>query len=150
MKRFAFNGFVLGALIAAPALALEHKTTIDHPEVGPISADYRGSSVIVVKQVGSTAPGGRAGTLLCQWSVSLTVDRTAVAEAGMQATRSMTQGNALTGSMPGWCSSNRQGIERIVEAQRDTLRDKMMAMVVQDRAVILAKTSAVKSRGNIG
>lgn len=154
MKRFAYTvastGLLLGALMAVPAQALEHKTTIEHPEAGPISADYRGSTVIVEKQVGSAGPGGRQSTLRCQWSVSLTVERTAVAEAGLQATRSMTQDNALKGSAPGWCSSSSKSIQRMVEARRDNLREKMMAMVAQDRAVILAETSDAKKRGRIG
>ncbi|WP_054108410.1 hypothetical protein [Novosphingobium sp. AAP83] len=154
MKRFAqigaYTGLVLGALVAVPAQALEHKTTIEHPEVGPISADYRGSTVIVEKQVGSVGAAGRPNSLHCRWSVSLTVERTAVADAGMQASRSMTQDDVLKGSAPGWCSSGSKGIQRTVEARRDTLREKMMAMVEQDRAVILVETSGAKKRDSIG
>ena len=109
-----------------------------------------GSTVIVEKQVGSVGAAGRPNSLHCRWSVSLTVERTAVADAGMQATRSMTQDNVLKGSAPGWCSSGSKGIQRMVEARRDTLREKMMAMVAQDRAVILAETTDAKKRGSIG
>lgn len=150
MKRFAFAGLMLGALIAAPAQALEHKVTIEHPDAGPIAADYRGSANIVETQIGSAGPGGRASTLRCQWSVSLTVERTALAGSGMQASRSMTQDNALKGSAPGWCSSNSKGIQRIVDAKRDSLRQTMMAMVEQDRAVILAEADSAKKRGSAG
>lgn len=150
MKRFALTGLLLGALVAMPAQALEHKTTIDHPEAGPISADYRGSTVIVEKQVGSAGGAGRPSSLKCQWSVALTVERTAVAGAGLQATRSITQNNALNGSTPGWCSAGSKTIERMVAAKSDSLREKMMAMVAQDRAVILAETSDAKKRGSIG
>ncbi len=150
MKRFAFAGLMLGALIAAPAQALEHRATIEHPDAGPIAADYRGSTRIVEKQIGSAGPGGRASTLRCMWSVSLTVERTALEGSGMQASRSMKQENALKGSAPGWCSSNSKAIQRIVDARRDSLRQTMMAMVAQDRAVILAEADSAKSRASAG
>lgn len=105
MKRFAFAGLMLGALIAAPPLR-------------------------------------------CQWALALTVKRIAV--SGMQASRSVTHENALKGSAPGWCSSNSKGIQRIVDARRDSLRQTMMAMVAQDRAVILAEADNAKSRASAG
>ena len=150
MKRFAFAGLMLGALIAAPAQALEHQATIEHPDVGPIAADYRGAAKIVETQIGSAGPGGRTSTLRCKWTVSLTVERTAVAGSGMQASRSMMQENALKGSAPGWCSSSSKGIQRIVDAKRESLRQTMMAMVAQDRAVILAEADSAKSRASAG
>lgn len=150
MKRFAIVGVLLGSFIAVPAQALEHQTTIEHPQAGPIAADYRGSTDIVQKQVGSAGPGGRQSTLSCRWSVSLTVERTALAGSGMQASRSMTHDKALEGSAPGWCSSSSKSIRRIVEARRDDLRQTMMAMVAQDRAVILAEADNARNRPSVG
>lgn len=146
MTRFALAGLVLGAVMIVPAQALEHQTTITHPVAGQISADYRGSTHILSTQLGASGPGGRASSLRCTWSVSLSVERTALAGSALQATRTIRRNAALKGSLPGWCSSNRKGIERIVTAQRGVLREAMMAMVAQDRDKILAEAEAAQKR----
>lgn len=150
MTRFAFAGFMLGAVMAVPAQALEHQTTINDPAAGQISADYRGTTQIVSTQLGASGPGGRANSLRCAWSVSLSVERTALAGSALQTTRTIRRDAALRGSLPGWCSSNRKGIERIVEARRGALREGMMVVVAQDRDVILAETEAAQKRAREG
>lgn len=150
MKCLAIAVLTLGATFSVPVQALEHRETIDHPAAGPIAADYRGTTAIATAQTGTTGPGGRAATLRCNWSVSLTVERTAVAGSGLQASRAMTRDGALKGSLPGWCSSNGKEIGRIVEAKRATLREAMMAMVAQDRAVILVEADGVHRRAREG
>lgn len=150
MTRFALAGLALGAVMAVPAQALEHQTTINHPAAGQISADYRGSMQVVSTQLGASGPGGRANSLRCAWTVSLSVERRALAGSAMQATRTMRRDGALKGALPGWCSSNSKGIERIVAAQREAVRDVMMAMVAQDRDVILAEAEAAQKRARDG
>lgn len=150
MNHFAFAGVMLSAMIATPVQALEHRNTIEHPNAGVISADYRGSTKIVERQVGSVGPGGRSTTLRCSWSVSMTIERTAFGRAGMQASRSITHDRVLTGVAPGWCSANSKGVQRIVEARRSHLRAAMMAMVAQDRAAILAEADSAQHRARVG
>lgn len=151
MKHF-FRAAALAAMVgafASPAMALEHTATIEHP-AGPIAADYSGSTRIEMRQVGSAGPGGRATTLRCNWAVSLTVERTAAIGASLQAKRSMERDNALKGSVPGWCSAAGNGIERTVAAKADDLHAAMMAMVAQDRAVILVEAESVATRPREG
>lgn len=150
MTRFALAGFMLGAVMAVPAQALEHQATISHPAAGQISAEYLGSTQIVSTQLGASGPGGRANSLRCAWSVSLSVERRAHAGSALQAIRTMRRDGALRGSLPGWCSSNSKGIERIVAARRGALREAMMAMVAQDRDVILAEAEAAQKRARDG
>lgn len=139
----------LAGAFASPAMAMEHTASIEHP-AGPIAADYTGSTRIEMRQVGSAGPGGRATTLRCNWSVSLTVERTAAIGGALQAKRSMERGNALKGSVPGWCSAAGNGIERTVAARSEDLRAAMMAMVAQDRAVILVEAESVATRPREG
>ncbi len=150
MKNLAFAGLAaLGMIAGAPAQALEHRTIIDHPG-GEIAADYRGNTQISTKQVGNAGPGGRASTLRCTWTVSLSVERIASAGSGLHATRSMTSQDALKGSHPGWCSYDGKAIERIVEARREVLRGAMLAMVAQDRETILAEAENARQRARAG
>ena len=149
MKNLAFAGLALCIFAAGPAYALEHRTTIDHPG-GEIAADYRGDTRISTKQVGSAGPGGRASTLRCNWTVSLSVERIASAGTGLHATRSMTREEALKGSHPGWCSSGGNEVERIVQARREVLREAMLAMVAQDRETILAEAENARQRARAG
>lgn len=138
MKKLAFAGLAAALALSAPALAMEHSTVIKHP-VGPITADYTGATRVEMRQVGAVAGAGRASSLRCQWSVSLSVERQARVGAKLQAKRSMLRNDVITGSSPGWCSERGNGIDRVVEARRDDLRSAMMAMVAQDREVILVE-----------
>lgn len=133
------------ATLAAPAHALEHRVIIEHPE-GPVQADYTGTTRLETRQAGTPAPGGRSATLRCHWSVSLAVERTAAIGATLQARRSMTQGRVLNGSVPGRCEARREGIWRMVEARRPELRTAMMAMVAQDRDMLLVEASQSRAR----
>ena len=146
MKNLVPAALALGvSLTAFPAQALEHRIALDHPD-GPITADYRGAVSLETRQTGSAGPGGRAATLRCDWSVSLSVERTAIRGTALTARRSMTREGALKGSAPGWCSKSRDGIERIVEACRDSLREAMMAIVAQDRDAILVDADDARQR----
>ncbi|MCY1671662.1 hypothetical protein OVA07_11650 [Novosphingobium sp. SL115] len=145
IRAAALSAVIAGALISAPVMALEHKAVIDHP-AGDIAADYAGSMRIEMRQAGSAGPGGRASSLRCNWSVSLIVERTAAIGSALQAKRSMERDNALKGSVPGWCSAAGNGIERTVAAKADNLHATMMAMVAQDRSVILVEAEGAALR----
>ncbi|MFY8194937.1 hypothetical protein [Novosphingobium sp. B1] len=144
MKIFAFAGLAVGLAFSVPAAAIEHSTIIEHP-AGPITADYTGATRVEMKQVGTAGGAGRTSSLKCQWSISLSVERSAQVGASLQARRSMVRDEVLTGSSPGWCSERGNGIDKIVEARRDTLRSAMMAMVAQDRDVILVEAEGARA-----
>jgi hypothetical protein len=149
MKPRTLAALAIGMLAAAPALALEHRAVIEHPE-GPISADYTGSTMIEVKQVGSIGTPGRTGSLRCDWSVSLSVERKASAGTAHTSHRSMVRGDVLKGSSPGWCSDKSGAAEKAIAARRETLRDAMMTMVAQDRAMILVEADGMRAKAREG
>ncbi|MDF8334110.1 hypothetical protein [Novosphingobium cyanobacteriorum] len=151
-KAWLALGIAGGAMVAGTAAAeaatgsLRHSTVVTHRGV-PISADYEGVSEIALRQIGSTAPGGRASTLRCAWTVSLAVERTARAGKAASARHTMRQENALAGEAAGWCAGARQAIERTVAARQDRLQATMMALVAQDRAAILAEADRLTTHG---
>ncbi|MFN3458304.1 MAG: hypothetical protein ACK4Z8_12085 [Novosphingobium sp.] len=145
MKTLAFAGLAAVLAISAPALAMEHSTVIEH-SAGPITADYTGATRVEMKQVGAAAGAGRASSLRCQWSVSLSVERQAQVGANLQAKRSMLRNDVIAGSSPGWCSERGNGIDRVIEARRGDLRSAMMAMVAQDREVILVEAEGAHAK----
>ncbi|MDP3551552.1 MAG: hypothetical protein Q8R81_14320 [Novosphingobium sp.] len=149
MKTFAFAGIAAGLVLSAPAQAMEHKAVIEHP-VGPIAADYTGATRVEMQQIGTAGVGGRPSSLRCQWSVSLSVERHAQVGASLQAKRSMTRDDVIKGTSPGWCSERGSGIDQIVEARRDELRNAMMAMVAQDRDVILVEADSAHAKQRVG
>ena len=107
MKAAVFAAMIAGVALCGPAHALEHKAVIEHG-VGPIAADYEGSTTIQMEQLGAAGGAGRLSSLRCQWSVSLTVERKAQVGPDLKAHRSMTRTGALKGSAPGWCSAHKQ------------------------------------------
>ncbi len=129
--------------LGAPAQAMEYKAVIDHP-VGPIAADYAGTSHVVMQQVGSVGAGGRMDTLRCRWTVSLKVERHARLGAGQEARQTLTRSDVVQGSLPGWCPQREDAAERIAARHRDDLHAALMAMVEQDRALILAETEQLR------
>lgn len=149
MKTFAFAGIAAGLAFSASAQAMEHKAVIEHP-VGPIAADYTGATRVEMRQIGTAGAGGRPSSLRCQWSVSLSVQRHAQVGASLQAKRSMTRDDVLKGSSPGWCSERGSGIDRVVESRRDELRTAMMAMVAQDRDMILVEADNAHAEQRAG
>lgn len=138
MKTLVVAGLVAAVAICGPAQAMEHKTVIEHP-VGPIAADYSGATVVRMKQLGVAGGAGRASSLRCAWTVSLSVERDARVGDAWQAKRTLSRANVLKGSAPGWCSERNSGVDRMVAARRDDLRGAMMAMVEQDRTALLAE-----------
>lgn len=138
MKAVAFAALIAGVALGSPAQALEHKAVIDH-DLGPIAADYEGSTSIRMEQLGSAGGAGRSSSLRCQWSASLTVERKAQVGPDLKAHRSMVRTDALTGSTPGWCSARGNGIAELIAARHDKLHAQMLAMVEQDRSAILAE-----------
>lgn len=138
MRAIPFAAMIAGAALASPVHALEHKAVIEHG-VGPIAADYEGSTSIRMEPLGSAGGAGRSSSLRSQWSVSLTVERKALVGRDRKAHRSMTRANALAGSAPGWCSERGNGIDKLIAARDDKLHAQMLAMVEQDRSVILAE-----------
>ena len=149
MKKIAFAGLVLGISLAAPAAALEHEVVIDHP-VGTIAADYEGAVRVDTRQVGTVAAAGRQSTLRCRWTASLTVERNAKLGEVLNSRRSMTRDDVASGSKPGWCSTHDKSIDRLVEGQRDTFREAMLALVAEHRRVILAEADSARVAGREG
>jgi hypothetical protein len=148
MKKFAL-ALAIGIGAAAPALALEHDVVIEHA-VGPIAADYKGAVSVETRQVGTVGVAGRTSTLRCRWTASLRVERTAQLGDNMQSRRSMTRDNVVSGSTPGWCSTKDKTIDRLVDAQGETFRAAMLAMVAQDRTTILAEADTSRSNNREG
>lgn len=142
MKQRVFAAFFLGVCLAAPASALEHEVVIDH-SVGPIDADYEGEVEITTRQVGSLRVAGRPSTLRCEWTASLSVERTAKLGTTFQTRREMSRDNVARGSRPGVCGTQAKMIDAQVEARRETFRSAMLELVEQDRAVILAEAESM-------
>ena len=142
MKTYALAAVAAAIALCSPAQAMEHKATIDHP-VGPIAADYVARSSVTMQQVGTVGVGGRQDTLRCRWTVSLAVERHARLASGHQARRTLSRANVVKGSAPGWCPQQGSGAERIAARHRDDLHAAMMAMVEQDRALILAEADGL-------
>lgn len=149
MKTTAFAGMVAMAALATPVQAMEHKTVIEHP-AGQIAANYTAASRIEMQQVGMAGGAGRPSSQRCVWTVSLSVERDANVGGKLQAKRSMTRTNVLRGSAPGWCSERGSGIDRMVEARRDELRGAMMALVAQDRDIIVAEADNAHAKAREG
>jgi hypothetical protein len=143
MKKFALAG-LLGAVLASPAIALEHEVLIDH-EAGPIAADYKGSVTIETTQIGTPGVPGRPSSLACKWSATLNVERVAKVGDVLQSHRSLTSDDVANGSRPGWCGASTKAIDKLVDARIDRFRTAMLALVEQDRAAILAEAEGVAS-----
>lgn len=149
MKKLAFAGLLAGAFVASPAQALEHEVVIDHP-AGTIAADYKGAVKIETRQVGTAGVAGRPSTLRCEWTASLSVERTAKVGEALQTRRSMQRQDVASGSRPGWCEASDAAIDRLVEARRDTFRAAMLELAEQDRTAILAEAESATARGREG
>lgn len=145
MKKLALAGLFAGAFLASPALALEHEVVIEHA-AGTIAADYDGAVTIETRQVGAAGVAGRPSTLRCEWSASLSVERTAKVGQALQTRRSMARDDVAKGSKPGWCETHTKAIDALVDARRDTFRAAMLEMVEQDRSAILAEAEGARSR----
>jgi hypothetical protein len=141
MKKCALAAIVAAMTVAvapgAPAQAMEHQAAIDHA-AGPIAADYAGRTQVAMKQVGSAGAAGRPSSLSCRWTVSLAVERHARLSSGHEARRSLVRSDVVKGSSPGWCPDRENGGERIVARHKADIHAAMMALVEQDRAMILA------------
>jgi hypothetical protein len=138
MKKLSLLGLAVGVCLASPAMALEHKVVIEHPE-GPIAADYAGTVNVETRQTGSVAAPGRQSTLRCEWSASLSVDRTAQVGETLKTRREMRQDDVASGSTPGWCRTNAKAIDKLVDARKETFRSAMLELVAQDRTALLAE-----------
>lgn len=145
MKHLALAGLALGALVAAPAAALEHEVVIDHVS-GPIAADYKGSVTVDTKQVGSAGVAGRPSTLRCNWTASLTVDRVAQVGNTLQSRRTISQDDVATGSRPGWCQTSEKAIDKDVASRGDKMRAALLALIDQDRSALLAEAESDATR----
>jgi hypothetical protein len=149
MKKLAFAGLAIGACLAAPAAALEHEVVIEHA-AGTIAADYAGTVKVETRQVGTAGVAGRPSTLRCEWTASLSVERTAKVGETLQSRRSMARDDVATGSRPGWCASQAKAIDNLVDSRRDTFRTAMLALVEQDRSAILAEADSVRAGNREG
>lgn len=146
MKMLVMSGLVLAASLAAPAYALEHEVVIDHAE-GPIAADYKGTVSIETRQVGTAGAAGRPSTLSCQWTAKLNVERIAKVGSTLRSRRTLTSDDVASGARPGWCPSNPQAIEKLVDARSDRVRSALLALVEQDRAALVAEADTATTLG---
>ena len=142
MKKRVFAAFFVGVCLATPAAALEHAVVIDH-SVGPIAADYEGAVEVRTRQVGSVRVAGRPKTLRCEWTASLSVERTAKLGTTFQTRRAMDRDNVASGSHPGVCGTQASVIDAQVESRRETFRAAMLELVEQDRSAILAEAESL-------
>ncbi|MFD1787728.1 hypothetical protein ACFSC3_09095 [Sphingomonas floccifaciens] len=139
-----FGGIIAALLTGAAAAGAvsadvghSHNVRIDHHR-GPVDAEYRSSVTITHRQIGAVTPGRAGSTLRCLWRADMTVERDARHAAGTM-TRTMTRDGALTGSRPGWCDGAKAAIARDVAIRGTVLRDHLVAMAEQDRAVLTAE-----------
>lgn len=146
MKKLSILGLAIGVCFAAPAMALEHKVVIEHPE-GPIAADYAGTVDVETRQIGSVGAPGRPSTLRCQWSASLSLERTAQVGETLKTRREMRQDDVASGSTPGWCRTNAKAIDKLVDARKETFRSAMLELVAQDRTALLAEAGQGAAAG---
>lgn len=144
MKKLALAGVVIGTCLTAPAFALEHEVVIEHP-AGTIAADYDGAVKVETKQVGTAGVAGRPSTLRCNWTASLSVERTAIVGESLQSRRTLTRADVARGSKPGWCETRTKAIDQLVDAKRDEFHTAMLALVEQDRTTILAEADSLRA-----
>jgi hypothetical protein len=142
MNKGVLIGSALAAIVASPALALEHEVVIDHV-FGPIAVDYQGSVTIETTQVGAAGVAGRPSTLRCNWTATLNVERVAMVGETLQSRRTLSSEDVASGSKPGWCESSEKAIDRLVSTRSESMRSAMLALVEQDRATILAEAESV-------
>lgn len=148
MKKLSI-AVLLGACIASPAMALEHEVVIEHA-AGTIAADYAGTVTVETRQVGSAGVAGRPSTLRCIWTASLSVERTAKVGDTLNSRRSMTGDDVASGSRPGWCQTQANAIDRLVDSRRETFRMAMLELVEQDRSAILAEADSLRATNREG
>lgn len=146
MKKLSLLGLALGVGLASPAMALEHSVVIEHPD-GPIAADYAGTVKVETRQIGSVSAPGRPSTLRCEWSASLSLERTAQVGEGLKSRRDMRRDDVATGSAPGWCRNSAEAIDRLVAARKKTFRAAMLDLVEQDRTALLAEAGRSEGLG---
>lgn len=143
MKTCALAAAAAALAMCAPAQAAEYKTTIDHAG-GPIAADYAGKSRVAMEQVGGVGAAGRPSSLSCRWTVSLAVERHARLGSGHLARRSLVRSDVAKGATPGWCPDREHGAERIAARHGKDIHAALMALVEQDRALILAEADSIQ------
>lgn len=146
LTKRALAGAAFAAMVASPALALEHEVVIDHA-AGPIAADYRGSVKIETRQVGTAGVAGRPSTLRCQWTASLDVERVAKLGGALRSSRTLTSEDVAAGSKPGWCPTNPETLDKLVDTRGAKIRTALMALVEQDRAALVAEADTATTRG---
>lgn len=146
MKKLSLLGLALGLGLASPAIALEHKVVIEHPD-GPIAADYAGTVNVETRQIGSVSAPGRPSTLRCEWSASLSLERTAQVGENLKTRREMREDDVATGSAPGWCRNSAKAIDRLVDSRKETFRSAMLELVAQDRTALLAEAGQGTAAG---
>jgi len=130
-------GLVLGSAIAPdhPPVALQHRGRA-------VTATYRPAVRVAHRQIGSTAPGGRAATLRCVWTASIAVERHARRDDGLTVVRHLAA-DSVTGSRPGWCSKT----VRVDTARIDAhVRQQVAAAAAADDTSLLADLDAAHDR----
>ncbi len=115
--------------------AMQHQVRVDHAS-GAVDTRYSADVRIEHRQVGSVGTGGRPATLRCMWRAGLMVDRHARHASGSTMARSFAHDNALEGSRPGWCSTQRTQIAREVAGRSDELRAHFVRLAQDDHSVL--------------
>lgn len=132
-------GLMLGSSVQAPDV---HHSRIDHRGAS-VDVTHRSDVRVEHRQVGSVGPGGRSSSLRCAWSAKMVVHREARSSSGSMLTRTIGSETPLTGSRPGWCSSQRSAIASDVSARSDRLRDHLLAVAEQDHDSLRAELDAL-------
>lgn len=137
-------GLMLGGMEAGdPAPEPVHRIRIEHAS-GPVEIDYRPTLSVHARQLGTVAPGGRAGTLRCVWTAEVTVERSAHHASGAVLERVLRRDGVARASHPGWCKAA-QG-RALESAGRADLGTHRAALARQDHPSLVAALDRLRTR----
>lgn len=142
MTYFLTAGLALAATGTALGLTVDHQNQVDH-HTGPVAVKYRGDVAIMHKQVGMVAPGGRASSLRCEWTASMTVARHAIAASGTRLVRSMDSEPLASGTRPGWCVKSHRAITKEVAGKTADMQRHLMVLAQEDEKTLRAELDHV-------
>ena len=149
MAYFLAAGLAVAAAGAALSMTVNHQHRVDHHS-GPVDVNYRGDVVVKHKQVGTVAPGGRASTLRCDWTASRAVERHAVAASGTRLVRSIDSEQAISGTRPGWCVTNRHAIRTEIASRAVDMRTHLQVLAEQDAETLRAELDRIHGAQRTG
>lgn len=132
----------LASALTAAAPDASHQVQLDH-RGQRVDVTYRGDVGVTHRQVG--APG-RPSALRCAWQASVAVQREARHPAGHVLARTVSAEKPLTGSRPGWCSTQKDAIAQDVAARSGTMREHLLAVAARDQDSLVAELDAAHDR----